>query len=221
MATQPDGTEDVLAQAVGAVDDEALRAMMREEVGRLDPAARAVVVRRLRGAGGTPSEGGAARHRGRATGGRGGAGAAGAEGAPVCRRVRLRGRFFGFWYGMVFGAPHHSERAGQVSAFWQIARYAWAALLTWMLVRDLRGGRLQAAWAVARRVTPWVLVQNVFVIAVTVAVALTLLHVFPPWTAPGCTSCQAQATTRGTWRWCRCRSSISASPSCSCWPSAS
>lgn len=181
MTTQPDVPEDALAEAVSAVDDAALRAMMREEIGRLDPAARAVVVRRLRER---------AEHHFR-EGCRAAEAApppplAVAEVVPPARKALMAVGgcalvlgFFGFWYGMIFGTPHHSAQAGQVSAGWQVARYAWTALLTWMLVRDLRGGRLRAAWAVARRMTLRVFVQNVFVIAVTVAVALTLLRLFP------------------------------------------
>ena len=180
MTTPLVDPEDAIAGAVNAVDNEALLAVVREELDRLDPAARAVVARRLR----EQSE-----HRLRE--GRWAVEAArpmlvAAKPVPPAQKARalvaacvLGLGFAFFWYGMIFGAPRHSASGGQISAIWQIARYAWSALLTWMLVRDLRGGRLREAWAVARQVTLSVLVQNLFVIAATVAVGLTLLQLFP------------------------------------------
>lgn len=82
-----------------------------------------------------------------------------------------------FWYGMIFGVPHHSE--GQMSTTWVVVRFAWCALLTWMLARDLRGGKLAAAWAMARRVTLPMIGLNILVIAVTIATAFALLALFP------------------------------------------
>ena len=186
MTTPPETSEDALTGAVSAVDNEELRAIVRGELDRLSPAARAVVARRLR----EQSE-----HRLRE-----GRRAVEAErpmpdaakpippAEPMSRVRKVRAfaaacvlvlGFVFFWYGMIFGAPHHSASGGQISTTWQVVRYAWCALLTWMLIRDMNGGRLREAWAVARRVTFSVLIQNVLVIAATVGVGLTLLRLLP------------------------------------------
>jgi hypothetical protein len=99
------------------------------------------------------------------------------------------GGFIGFWYGMAVGVNHHPPAHGiedgdlglvwSDSPGWRFAQYAWCGLLTWMLVRSLGRGLLVDAWAVARRLTFPILIQNVLVIGVTAAVGLSLRHFFP------------------------------------------
>lgn len=175
--------DDAVAGLVNGTQNEALKDLMRSELLRLEPDQRTILLERLR-----------EHSEYRLTEGRRAFNPAPplAEAQPPAQKppslaaLGLRGLvglcllaagFVLFWYGMIFGVPHHSS--GQVSTTWVVVRFAWCILLTGMLVRDLRGGKLAAAWAMARRVTLPVVCLNLLVLAATVATALTLLALFP------------------------------------------
>ena len=165
--------------------------LAREEVARLDPDARAAVVRRLREHGEAQMR--AARRTLDGADTRptlnGTAPQAPAKREPQTTPAQtllgcaaalvLVAGFVAFWYGMVAGVPHRSASSAPASPAWGVAKYVWCALLTAMLVRDLRRRTLIEAWAVARQVRPVVLVQNALVLAVTVATGMSLVRLFP------------------------------------------
>ncbi len=174
---------DAVGDLVNGTQNDALKDLMRRELGRLTPDQRTMLLGRLR------------EH----TEYRLSEGKRASDPAPPLTTpqtpaqkprslaaIGLRGLvglcllaagFVLFWYGMIFGVPHHSE--GQISTTWIVVRFAWCVLLTVMLVRDLRGGKLAAAWAMARRVTLPVIGLNMLVLAATVAAGLSLLYLFP------------------------------------------
>ncbi len=167
----------------GAADADTLRSVVCEQVRRLDPDTQAAILRRLReqaecrlGEGRRQIEAAAPRPP-----------AVGAKRMPPAARIALSMTlavlfllgFIGFWYGMIFGIPHHVASSARASSVWLVVRYAWCALLTAMLVRDVRRGELSKAWAVARRVTLPVVGLNALVIGVTVGVAVLLDRLFP------------------------------------------
>lgn len=175
--------EDAVADLVNGTQDDALKDLMRLELIRLTPEQRTILLGRVR-----------EHAEYRLSEGRRALGPAPplAEAQQPAQKPRslaalgLRGLvglgllaagFVLFWYGMIFGVPHHSE--GQMSTTWVVVRFAWCILLTGMLVRDLRGGKLAAAWTMARRVTLPVIGLNALVLAATVATAFALLALFP------------------------------------------
>lgn len=178
-----DTVEDAVAGMVNGTQNDALKDLIRQELLRLEPAQRTILVGRLRD------------H----TEYRLSEGRRALDPAPPLAEAQtpaqkplslaalgLRGLiglcllaagFVLFWYGMIFGVPHHAS--GQMSATWVVVRFAWCVLLTGMLVRDLRGGKLAAAWAMARQVTLPVIGLNALVLAATAATALVLFALFP------------------------------------------
>ncbi|MBV9852201.1 MAG: hypothetical protein JO250_21250 [Armatimonadetes bacterium] len=85
----------------------------------------------------------------------------------------------GFIYGIVAGVPHHGTPTA-APAWMGAVKYGWAALLTFFLVRDLRGDGLRRSLTVLRQLRPGLVAQNLLVVLVTIGCAF-LLDWLCPW----------------------------------------
>jgi len=97
----------------------------------------------------------------------------------IAMSLVLLAGFVAFWYGMVVGVPGRAPAREHTSPGWNIIRYGWCALIAWALAKDMRRGKLVEAWAVARQVTPRIVLQNILILVLTVAASFSLLKLIP------------------------------------------
>lgn len=85
----------------------------------------------------------------------------------------------GIVFGIVMGVPHRDAPSVTAPAWMALVKYGWSALLTFLLVRDLRGEGLRRSFAVLRQIRPGLVAQSLMVVLVTIAAALSLVRLCP------------------------------------------